>query len=182
MENPWEKRMDVVFDVDGTLMNIEHRVKYARRNLPELDALKLALNFTSNPIPNPDYDYERFESEIVNDTPNIEIFAVAHALREQGHTIIIASGRKRKWAKTTLRMLDEYYIWCEHFLRRGSRDAHYFRKDGDNRKDSIVKEEMYEQMLEDGYDPKLVFDDRQQVVDMWRSKGIRVCQVDVGNF
>ena len=163
MENPWEKRMDVVFDVDGTLMNIEHRVKYARKD-------------------SPDYDYEKFESEIVNDTPNIEIFAVAHALREQGHTIIIASGRKAMWAFDTLKMLDEYYVWCEHFLRRGSRDAHYFRKDGDNRKDSIVKEEMYEQMLEDGYDPKLVFDDRQQVVDMWRSKGIRVCQVDVGNF
>ena len=36
MENPWEKRMDVVFDVDGTLMNIEHRVKYARKDSPDL--------------------------------------------------------------------------------------------------------------------------------------------------
>jgi len=162
--------MDIVFDVDGTLMNIEHRVKYAKRNLPENDPLDY-------PIPNPDYDYEKFESEIVNDTPNVEVFAIAHALKEQGHTIIIASGRKRKWARTTLRMLDKYYVWGDSFW-----DAHYFRWDDDNRKDSIVKEEMYEVMLEDGYDPSLVFDDRQQVVDMWRSKGIRVCQVDVGNF
>ena len=161
--------MDIVFDVDGTLMNIEHRVKYARKD-------------------SPDYDYEKFEAEIVNDTPNIEIFTIAHALKEQGHTIIIASGRKAMWTRTTLKMLDdyfdprifkadEYYVWGESFW-----DAYYFRKDGDNRKDSIVKEEMYEQMLKDGYDPKLVFDDRQQVVDMWRSKGIRVCQVSEGNF
>ena len=159
-------------DRDGTLMNIEHRVKYARKRIPSL--------LSMTPVPNPDYDYEKFESEIVNDTPNVEVFAIAHALKEQGHRIIIASGRKRKWARTTLRMLDKYYVWGDSFL--DSWDAHYFRWDDDNRKDSIVKEEMYEVMLEDGYDPSLVFDDRQQVVDMWRSKGIRVCQVAEGNF
>ena len=167
--------MDVVFDVDGTLMNIEHRVKYAKRNLPKLDALDY-------PIPNPDYDYEKFESEIVNDTPNHEVFAIAIALHLEEHRIIIASGRKRKQMMKTLEMLRAY--GKEHMLSQGGDfwcDS-YFRADGDNRRDSIVKEEMYEQMLKDGYDPKLVFDDRQQVVDMWRSKGIRVCQVAVGDF
>ena len=162
--------MDIVFDVDGTLMNIEHRVKYARKYLSEsFNNLKA--------VANPDYDYDKFESEIVNDTPNVEVFAIAHALSEQGHKIIIASGRKRKQMDITLKMLDEYYVWGYSFW-----DHHFFRADDDNRKDSIVKEEMYERMLSYGHDPKLVFDDRQQVVDMWRSKGIRVCQVAEGNF
>lgn len=162
--------MDIVFDVDGTLMNIEHRVKYARKYLSEsFNNLKA--------VANPDYDYDKFESEIVNDTPNVEVFAIAHALSEQGHKIIIASGRKRKQMDITLKMLDEYYVWGYSFW-----DHHFFRADDDNRKDSIVKEEMYERMLSYGYDPKLVFDDRQMVVDMWRSKGIRVCQVAEGNF
>ena len=176
--------MDVVFDVDGTLMNIEHRVKYAKRNLPKLDALDY-------PIPNPDYDYGKFESEIVNDTPNHEVFAIAIALHLEEHRIIIASGRKRKQMNKTLEMLLAY--GKEHMLSEGGkfwsddsklclRERVYFRADGDNRRDDVVKEEMYEQMLKDGYDPKLVFDDRQQVVDMWRSKGIRVCQVAVGDF
>ena len=159
-------KYDVVFDVDGTLMNIELRVKYAKRN----------------ELTNPDYDYGKFESEIVNDTPNHEVFAIAVALHLEEHRIIIASGRKRKQMMKTLEMLRAY--GKEHMLSQGGDfwcDS-YFRADGDNRRDSIVKEEMYEQMLKDGYDPKLVFDDRQQVVDMWRSKGIRVCQVAVGDF
>ena len=166
--------MDIVFDVDGTLMNIEHRVKYARKYLPDVEN---KYPITKLRDINPDYDYDKFESEIVNDTPNVEVFAIAHALYEQGHKIIIASGRKRKQMDTTLKMLDEYYVWGYSFW-----DHHFFRADDDNRKDSIVKEEMYERMLSYGYDPKLVFDDRQQVVDMWRSKGIRVCQVAEGNF
>ena len=179
--------MDIVFDVDGTLMNIEHRVKYARRNLPELDALNY-------PVPNPDYDYDKFESEIVNDTPNVEVFDIAIALYEMGHDIIIASGRKQKQQMETERMLSQVNIIFSDKANGMNRKpltkhkygffwrASYFRYDDDNRKDFIVKEEMYEQMLEDGYDPKLVFDDRQVVVDMWRSKGIRVCQVAEGNF
>ena len=102
-----------------------------------------------------------------------DIFAFAYL---NDHKIIIASGRKHRWKMRTLQMLQEgsggYDFWTDF----------YFRDDDDNRRDDVVKEEMYEQMLKDGYDPKLVFDDRQQVVDMWRSKGIRVCQVAVGDF
>ena len=39
---------------------------------------------------------------------------------------------------------------------------------------------MYEQMLVDGYKPKLVFDDRPSVLRMWREiEGLQV--VDVGH-
>ena len=54
------------------------------------------------------------------------------------------------------------------------------RAEKDYRKDTIVKREMYEQMLVDGYDPKLVFDDRPSVLRMWREiEGLQV--VDVGH-
>lgn len=181
--------MDIVFDVDGTLMNIEHRVKYARKYLPDVEN---KYPITKLRDINPDYDYDKFESEIVRDTPNAEVFQIAIALHEVGHTILIASGRKQKQQKETEMMLCEantiisrrmYLLGKGNLNRYGAFwRASYFRKDDDNRKDSIIKEEMYEQMLEDGYDPKLVFDDRQQVVDMWRSKGTRVCQVAEGNF
>ena len=56
----------------------------------------------------------------------------------------------------------------------------YMRKEKDYRKDTIVKREMYDQMLEDGYNPKLVFDDRPSVLRMWREiDGLKV--VDVGD-
>ena len=54
------------------------------------------------------------------------------------------------------------------------------RKDGDYRKDTIVKGEMYDQMLADGYEPTMVFDDRPSVLRMWREiDGLKV--IDVGD-
>ena len=54
------------------------------------------------------------------------------------------------------------------------------RKEKDYREDTIVKREMYDQMLKDGYKPELVFDDRPSVLRMWREiEGLKV--VDVGH-
>lgn len=50
------------------------------------------------------------------------------------------------------------------------------RAAGDYRQDAIVKAEILEQILADGYEPFLVVDDRPQVVDMWRSYGIVTLQ------
>lgn len=56
------------------------------------------------------------------------------------------------------------------------------RDAGDNRKDAIVKEEIYETCIKPNYNVHLVFDDRDQVVSMWRSKGLTCYQVADGNF
>ncbi len=56
------------------------------------------------------------------------------------------------------------------------------RKKGDHRKDSIVKKELYEEHIKDQYEVLCVFDDRNQVVDMWREEGLLCCQVYYGDF
>ena len=53
------------------------------------------------------------------------------------------------------------------------------RKTGDYRKDTVVKGEMYDQMLADGYEPSMVFDDRPSVIRMWRELG-GLTVIDVG--
>lgn len=58
----------------------------------------------------------------------------------------------------------------------------FMRKEGDNRKDSIVKEELYKIHIEPYYNIIAVFDDRDQVVDMWRNLGLFTCQVNYGGF
>ena len=55
------------------------------------------------------------------------------------------------------------------------------RKNRDYRPDTIVKKEMYDQMLVDGYKPTLVFDDRPSVLRMWREiVGLTVVDVGMG--
>ena len=54
-------------------------------------------------------------------------------------------------------------------------------KEDDYRDDVIVKQELLTQIRK-VWNPILVFDDRQRVVDMWRSEGLICCQVARGDF
>lgn len=56
------------------------------------------------------------------------------------------------------------------------------RSDGDDRRDDIVKKELYDNHIKGKYNVKYVFDDRSRVIDMWRKEGLRCLQVQAGNF
>ena len=58
----------------------------------------------------------------------------------------------------------------------------YMRPAKDYRSDDIIKGEILDQMHEDGYDPTMAVDDRDQVVAMFRARGLRVLQVAPGDF
>ena len=61
-------------------------------------------------------------------------------------------------------------------------DDIYMRAEKDYRSDDIIKSELLDQILNDGYEPVMVFDDRDQVVKMWRERGLICAQVAEGNF
>lgn len=61
-------------------------------------------------------------------------------------------------------------------------DELHMRKVGDDRKDSIIKTEMFDEYVRDKYNVLYIVDDRNQVVDMWRSLGITCLQVAPGDF
>jgi len=56
------------------------------------------------------------------------------------------------------------------------------RAEGDFRNDAIVKSELVDNHLSGNYDVIAHFDDRNRVVDALRAKGIKVLQVEPGNF
>ena len=59
----------------------------------------------------------------------------------------------------------------------------FMRKDKDQRKDNIVKKELFHEIIEDKFYVEAVIDDRNQVVDMWRQElGLTCFQVDYGDF
>jgi len=87
--------------------------------------------------------------------------------------VILVSGREGKYREPTLKFLENNGI---NYFRL------FMRKTGDNRKDSIVKQEIYENCIKNSYDVEYVLDDRNQVVEMWRSLGLTCLQVAEGNF
>lgn len=117
------------------------------------------------------YDWLKVGDDSMNEpiVKILDLFRCPYSIYE---TILI-SGRDEICRKQT-----EYWL-----LLNG---IHYkdllMRSENDNRKDSIVKKELYEKHIKDKYEVLCVFDDRQQVVDMWRSLGLTCLQVAEGNF
>jgi hypothetical protein len=61
-------------------------------------------------------------------------------------------------------------------------DTLFMREEGDNRKDSEIKLELFNNHIRNNYYVELVLDDRDQVVQLWRSLGLHCFQVNYGNF
>ncbi|MBO9595391.1 MAG: AAA family ATPase [Niabella sp.] len=103
--------------------------------------------------------------------------AVADTLafyQQNGHHILLVSGREDKYQQQTLRFLEMHAI---HF------DALWMRPSGNYIKDSLLKKELFKQQIEGRYYISLVLDDRDQVVDMWRKELQLPCfQVFYGQF
>lgn len=90
-------------------------------------------------------------------------------------TIIMTSGRAGGDYPGDVRRRRQMEDWIlKHNLPI---DALLMRKGGDQRRDSIVKREMYEQSIEPYFDVLLVIDDRPQVCDLWRGLGLPLLQV-----
>lgn len=111
------------------------------------------------------YDASTCDNDILN-------VPVADVLKH--YKVIFVSGRYEQFREPTLKFFKKHNI--SNYL------ALYMRKNLDNRKDSIVKEEIYNEYIKDKYNVLFVLDDRNQVVELWRKLGLTCFQVAEGNF
>ncbi|PZG01241.1 phosphatase domain-containing protein [Micromonospora deserti] len=125
----------------------------------------VALNVSRSP-----YDMTR----VGEDEPNTAVIAAVRAMHAAGYGVIFCSGRDASARATT-------EAWLARHVRVPYLALH-LRAVGDSRKDVVVKREIYEREIEDRYRVAGVFDDRQQVVRMWRELGLTVFQVAEGDF
>lgn len=102
------------------------------------------------------------------------IDAVSAAYQEFSH-IIVMSGRDGSCRDIT----DQ---WLFQHLDKVSDYQLLMRAPGDNRKDDLVKYELFNEHVRDKYHVKYVLDDRRQVVVMWRALGLACFQVQDGDF
>jgi predicted kinase len=118
------------------------------------------------------FDWDRVDE----DDAHQDVVDLVNTLRDAGAEVIFVSGRDARAYKRTRNWLDRNVgPWTRL-------TPLLMRSEYDMRKDSIVKEEIYRQEILGRYNVWLVFDDRNQVVDMWRNLGLRVLQVAPGNF
>jgi hypothetical protein len=119
------------------------------------------------------YDWHR----VGEDVPNLPVIATVEALAAAGHRIAFLSGRE-----SVPGCYEDTLAWLERHLDIDGEIELYMRAAGDHRRDSVVKREMYRTHLR-GRDVLCVFDDRDQVVRMWREELKLPCfQVAYGDF
>lgn len=159
--------MIYIFDIDGTLADISHRLHFIGAQgggwTPSDDFSK---------------DWDSFYKACVDDKPIFETITVARALAAAGHTILYSTGR-------SFAIHTETFTWLAKY-RLPNSQALYMRPENDHREDSVVKSEILD-VIFSAYGAGLggyggVFEDRQQCVDMYRARGLRVFQVAKGNF
>lgn len=142
----------VVFDIDGTLANIDHRLDYVR----------------SKPK-----NWAAFDAGIPNDSVNPPVQRVFLAMAEQGNDILLASGRSENTREATENWLELNDLG--HYKRL------YMRPANDYRGDDVIKDEIIDQIVQDfGKLPDFWFDDRPRVVRTVRARGIFVFDVYQG--
>ena len=115
------------------------------------------------------YDWKR----VLEDHPRENIIHLVNELSESAE-IIFCSGRDEVCRNETTEWLKYWFPLVNFKL--------LMRKEGDNRADWIIKEELWESLASEGYYIKALIDDRNQVVRRARSLGLDVLQVQYGNF
>lgn len=120
------------------------------------------------------YDWNK----VSDDTPHEIIIDLVYAYNLMaGVTVKFLSGRDAS-------CFDATYEWLTRQFEYEVLDPSnlHMRSAGDMRKDSVVKEELYRENIEGKFNVDFVLDDRNQVVEMWRSLGLRCLQVAEGDF
>ena len=120
------------------------------------------------------YDMTR----VGEDLPNVPVlYAVAALHCYVNYPLIFTSGRDETARKDTRSWLRRYLdtFAVNDFML-------VMRATGDVRPDHEVKQEMLDLRILPEYDVFCVFDDRRQVVQMWRANGLTVFDVADGDF
>tara|TARA_B100000131_G_scaffold323076_1_gene379642 strand:- start:242 stop:709 length:468 start_codon:yes stop_codon:yes gene_type:complete len=152
----WNNKI-VIFDLDGTLADITLR-------------RTLATDATNGKM---DWSVFQDPKNINLDVPNQKVVDMLHMIdNTDKYQIYILSGRSDATQDVTIDWLTNNGINYDHLIMRPQK--HLYMADND----------LKQMWLDDiGVDNvAMVFDDRQQVVDMWRSNGLTCFQVADGDF
>jgi len=146
----------VIFDLDGTLALIDKRRALAAKANGKINWKTF-------------FDPENIQL----DEPNIPVIEMAKMLKAQGHSVVIFSGRDSISRTETIAWLIQFGVPF---------DVLKMRPEGSFTPDDVLKQDWLDQLFPDRSDVLCIFDDRDKVVNMWRSNGITCFQVAPGDF
>lgn len=138
-----------IFDLDGTTTDARHRQHFLQKT-PR--------------------DWKGFLAACGSDPPMSHVVELVIILSRTYSPILFVTARPFEYESATRGQLRNFGI-------PGDTYRLYMRPNGDYRPDAVVKEEILDRILAEGFEPIMAFDDRDSVVAMWRRRGIPCAQV-----
>lgn len=131
-----------LFDVDGTLCDVRGIRHYVTGQNRDFHAFHMASQFCP---------------------PNEEVAERARAAKAQGKAVLVVTARMARYRTLTRKWLESCQIPFD-VLRT--------RKEGDFRKDAVIKREILAELRLD-FDIEDAHDDNPEVITVWQDEGIR---------
>ena len=154
------KKEAIIFDLDGTIANISHRVHY--------------LKGYENPDGswNKKANWNKFHNSISDDIVVKPIKFMLNHLYSNFIDIIILTGRNDSVKKNTVKWLRDNEVSYDHLIMRPKND---------HRSDTVFKLEQLKK-LEKNFKIHFIVEDRNRVVKMWRDEGYFCLQCKEGDY
>ena len=145
-----------IFDLDGTLAIIEHRLRYVE-------------------CPREEQNWEAFFAACGDDCPNAPVTKTMELLYDAGADVWIFTGRSDKVRSQTIQWLAEN---TNLTLLHSSKSILFMRPPNDHTPDADLKRRWLSEMPAIDRDRLVaVFEDRNWMAKMWRSEGVPCFQV-----
>lgn len=110
-------------------------------------------------------DFWAFHAASSECPPRAEVVEAVRAAKEAGNAVLVVTSREFVWRDLSLDWLVAHEI---------PYDALVMRVVGDYRPDHVVKAEMLDQLVADGYAVTEAWEDSADIVELWESRGITV--------
>lgn len=145
----------IIYDIDGTLANGDHRLHLIQQAPRQWDA---------------------YFDLCGQDIPIEHMIRILRVL-DRGFVSVFATGRVERTREMTTQWLTRNGAYTGRYPLRL-----YMRPDGDHRNDDVLKIEMLAKIRADGFEPLMVFEDRSRVVKAYRDVGVPCAQIASGDF
>lgn len=139
-------RNAVIVDVDGTLVDVSS-VRHHVIPTP----------------PNKSKKFDKFHDGAISCPPIDWVVRAIKDIHNQGFDVLVVTARAAKWRNQTA-------FWLA--MNEIPSEALFMRRNGDSRKDYIVKSEILQQIREAGWNPILAIDDNPHVIVLWQENNI----------
>lgn len=112
--------------------------------------------------------WDEFYARTPECPPNVDVVRAAQQKYAEGYAILIVTGRQLCYNDVTFDAVQRFNVPC---------NVGFFRNDGDYRPAHVIKLELLDEALEDGYDVQLAWDDDPRIIKAYQKRGLETTLV-----